>query len=166
MPQYIRLRELDFLRGIAIILVLIRHSSITQFLVNIGWIGVDLFFVLSGFLVSGLLFKEYKVYGELNIKRFLIRRGFKIYPLFYVAAIPYILIKISESTFSLPLLLGDLFFLQNYVSNWGYLYAAGWSLAVEEHFYLGIAGILFFGYKTSLFKAATQAKDVWFDNVV
>lgn len=166
MPQNIRLRELDFLRGIAIILVLIRHSSINQLLVNMGWIGVDLFFVLSGFLVSGLLFREYKRFGELNIKRFLIRRGFKIYPLFYVTAVPYIIIKILDNQFSLTHLLGDLFFLQNYVSNWGYLYAAGWSLAVEEHFYFGIAGILYISYKTNLFKAATQAKNIWFDNVV
>ena len=166
MPQYNRLRELDFLRGVAIILVLIRHSSINHFLVNMGWIGVDLFFVLSGFLVSGLLFKEYKRFGKLNVKRFLIRRGFKIYPLFYVTALPYILIKILDDDFSLTHLLGDLTFLQNYVSNWGYLYAAGWSLAVEEHFYLGIAGILYLGQKTFLFKNAILEKDVWFDNVV
>lgn len=166
MPQNIRLRELDFLRGIAIILVLIRHSSINQFLVNMGWIGVDLFFVLSGFLVSGLLFREYKKFGKLNVKRFLIRRGFKIYPLFYVTAIPYILIKVLDGEFSFYHLLGDLFFLQNYVSSWGYLYGAGWSLAVEEHFYLGIAGVFYLGYKTSWFKVATGAKDIWFDNIV
>jgi len=166
MAQYNRLRELDFLRGVAIILVLIRHSSINHFLVNIGWIGVDLFFVLSGFLVSGLLFKEYKRFGKLNVKRFLIRRGFKIYPLFYITALPYILLKILDGNFSFTQLLGDLTFLQNYVSNWGYLYSAGWSLAVEEHFYLGIAAILYLGQKTSLFKNATLEKDVWFDNVV
>lgn len=166
MPQNIRLRELDFLRGIAIILVLIRHSYINRFLVNMGWIGVDLFFVLSGYLVSGLLFKEYKRFGEINIKLFLIRRGLKIYPIFYITAIPYIFIKILSNKFSLSHLLGDLFFLQNYVSNLGYLYPAGWSLAIEEHFYLGIAGILYIGYESPFFKKATQAKNVWFDNVV
>ena len=63
-----RLRELDFLRGIAIILVLLRHQHLFEFTTKMGWIGVDLFFVLSGFLVSGLLFKEYIKYGE-SMKR-------------------------------------------------------------------------------------------------
>lgn len=44
--------------------------------------GVDLFFVLSGFLVSGLLFTEYRSRGHLGVGRFYIRRGWKIYPPF------------------------------------------------------------------------------------
>ena len=51
---------------------------------DVGWIGVDLFFVLSGFLISGLLFSEYKKRGAISFKTFFIRRGFKIYPAFYV----------------------------------------------------------------------------------
>jgi peptidoglycan/LPS O-acetylase OafA/YrhL len=79
-----RQKSLDFLRGI-VILVLFRHSNVVEILTQIGWIGVDLFFVLSGFLVSGLLFKEYITYGSINAKLFFIRRGLKIYPLFYFA---------------------------------------------------------------------------------
>ena len=45
--------------------------------------GVDLFFVLSGFLVSGLLFAEYRRRNELRLGRFFMRRAFKIYPAFY-----------------------------------------------------------------------------------
>lgn len=131
-----------------------------------GWIGVDLFFVLSGYLVSGLLFREYQKYGKLNVKRFLIRRGFKIYPLFYITALPYVVVKLIEGKFSTVHLMGDLVFLQNYVSNWAYLYPAGWSLAVEEHFYLGIAFILFFACKSSKFKVSTEAKHNWLDMVV
>ena len=85
-----RLKEIDFLRGIAIILVIFRHKEISKLMQNMGWIGVDLFFVLSGFLVSGLLFKEYLKYGNINAKLFLIRRGFKIYPIFYLTYILYI----------------------------------------------------------------------------
>ncbi len=48
-----------------------------------GWIGVDLFFVLSGFLVSGLLFQEYQATRRIQPGRFLLRRGLKIYPQFY-----------------------------------------------------------------------------------
>ncbi|MBK8952142.1 MAG: acyltransferase [Chitinophagaceae bacterium] len=55
-----RLKVLDFLRGIAILLVMFRHAKVSTITTRMGWIGVDLFFVLSGFLVSGLLFSEYK----------------------------------------------------------------------------------------------------------
>ena len=78
-----RLQEIDFLRGLAILIVLFRHHWLTSFTFNFGWAGVDLFFVLSGFLVSGLLFSEYKKFGDLKPFRFLVRRGFKIYPMFF-----------------------------------------------------------------------------------
>jgi peptidoglycan/LPS O-acetylase OafA/YrhL len=134
-----RLRELDFLRGVAIILVLFRHKYLFQSLMNMGWIGVDLFFTLSGFLVSGLLFKEYKKYGTINAKRFLIRRGFKIYPIYYLSFPVYIAPIVLAEEFWLTGFLADVFFLQNYLVGWGYSNAATWSLAVEEHFYIGIS---------------------------
>ena len=83
---------IDVLRGLAIFLVLGRHvlhipytlpPFLLQFFLvwrDIGWIGVDLFFVLSGFLVSGVLFKEYSETGRLRVGLFLIGRGMKIYP--------------------------------------------------------------------------------------
>ena len=74
---------LDLLRCLAVILVMFRHYYVTDWLTRGGWIGVDLFFVLSGFLVAGLLFKEYQRTGRVNGTRFLIRRGFKLYPAFW-----------------------------------------------------------------------------------
>ena len=86
---------IDVLRAAACLLVLGRHCvALTMFqsapfrqLGNVwktgGWVGVDLFFVLSGFLVSGLLFREYQRYGRIVAGRFLIRRGLKIYPGYY-----------------------------------------------------------------------------------
>jgi peptidoglycan/LPS O-acetylase OafA/YrhL len=139
MQQVNRLRELDFLRGVAILLVLFRHQLLFDFLQTMGWIGVDLFFVLSGFLVSGLLFKEYQKFGSINAKLFLIRRGFKIYPIFYLTYILYIIPRILLDKFDLEKVFYDLFFVQNYTLGWGYAYAASWSLAVEEHFYFGLA---------------------------
>ncbi len=134
-----RIREIDFLRGIAILLVLCRHISYIPILKFGGWIGVDLFFVLSGYLVSKLLFHEYIKFGKINTKRFLIRRGFKIYPLFYSLTIITLLtnyflgdiphIKRPE----LNTTLNEIFFIQNY--SFG-LWAHTWSLAVEEHFTL------------------------------
>ena len=144
MIQKNRLREIDFLRGIAIILVLLRHQFISVFTKNMGWIGVDLFFVLSGFLVSGLLFKELQNTNKINAKLFLIRRGFKIYPIYYLFYFIYFIpFFFNDRTIEVFRILADLTFLQNYVTGWGYLYEATWSLAVEEHFYFGLAFFLF-----------------------
>lgn len=139
----VRLRELDFLRGIAIILVLMRHCNFNSYTHKMGWIGVDLFFVLSGFLVSGLLFREYQKYGDIKPGLFLIRRGFKIYPIYYITYILYLIPPLYKGTLDLKGVASDLVFVQNYVSGWGYLYAPSWSLAVEEHFYLIFALIMF-----------------------
>jgi len=146
---------LDVLRGVAILLVFGRHlelprpdgvaGGLAEAWFRVGWIGVDLFFVLSGFLIGGLLVAELRRFGRIDVVRFLMRRGFKIYPAYYVF-IAYLV--------AMPLLKGglagqdvadlvvrqwelywpNLLFLQNYVGS----NPAGhtWSLAVEEHFYL------------------------------
>jgi peptidoglycan/LPS O-acetylase OafA/YrhL len=145
-----RLRQLDILRAGAILLVLGAHappgirelpeptSSLFKMWQKGGWSGVDLFFVLSGFLVSGLLFREYKSSGRIDPTRFLVRRGFKIYPPFYTLFILTLTVRwlTSEPT-GIWAGLAEGVFLQNYhVGLWGYT----WTLAVEEHFYL-IIGI-------------------------
>jgi peptidoglycan/LPS O-acetylase OafA/YrhL len=144
---------LDLLRLIAVILVLGRHLELPSnpnIILHLwktgGWIGVDLFFVLSGFLVSGLLFKEQLQQGTLNIKRFLIRRGFKIYPAFYALIIFTIgVLVLRGEKISPSALFGELFFVQNYT---GGLWNHTWSLAVEEHFYFGIAILFYILVKT------------------
>ncbi|MEZ0539747.1 acyltransferase family protein [Fibrella arboris] len=145
--EFRRLREIDFLRGVAILLVLFRHCYLFDFTVNMGWIGVDLFFVLSGFLVSGLLFREYKKHGDIKPSTFLIRRGFKIYPIYYLMYAVYLIPLYLSHTISTGKLLADLTFIQNYISGWGYAFEASWSLAVEEHFYFGLALILWLSLK-------------------
>jgi peptidoglycan/LPS O-acetylase OafA/YrhL len=149
-----RLPELDVLRAIAIILVLGRHlfhrpqdldPFVGKFLIlwfKIGWVGVDLFFVLSGFLISGLLFSEHKALGKIDIEKFYIRRAFKLLPPFYLLTI---LSLITSFFFSFPrplrlsYALGEIFFVQNYAE---YMWQHTWSLAVEEHFYILIALLL------------------------
>lgn len=142
-----RLREIDFLRGLAILLVLVRHRHMFEFTTNIGWIGVDLFFTLSGFLVSGLLFKEYIKFGDIEPKRFLIRRGFKIYPIYYLFYLLYLIPIITYNQFKLIPFLSDMVFVQNYVNGFGYAFGPSWSLAVEEHFYFTLAIFLWAGIK-------------------
>ena len=70
-------------------MVILVHSGESRFFSRVGWTGVDLFFVLSGFLISGLLFSEYKKRHAIDFKRFFIRRGLKIYPAFYTFPLDY-----------------------------------------------------------------------------
>jgi peptidoglycan/LPS O-acetylase OafA/YrhL len=144
-----RLLALDVLRAVAVLMVMGRHLhnvdvGIPPLLAAVlrrwhacGWMGVDLFFVLSGFLVSGLLFTEYRRTGTLRPARFLGRRGFKIYPAYYFfLLVTWLWVggRIPRDSF-----LHELFFIQNYTSRiWNHT----WSLAVEEHFYLGLALLL------------------------
>jgi len=129
--------ELDFIRGIAILMVVDFHTSGSPFRTlclwlgyedHIGALGVDIFFVLSGFLVGGLLMKEWKVRRGVDGKRFLIRRGFKIWPQYYF----YILVMLFSGHRTLSFLWGNLLNIQNYVGG----VAHTWSLAIEEHCYL------------------------------
>jgi peptidoglycan/LPS O-acetylase OafA/YrhL len=156
-----RLVELDFLRGIAILMVIGCHSAMPAedagrlySLVWIGnrwgWTGVDLFFVLSGFLVGGLLFQEIRMHGRLDVVRFIIRRGFKIWPMYYTFLCVGFLVVMIKNHYS-PAHTGHLFLpylvhLQNYDLNGLAAHPLeemtmntvnhAWSLAVEEHFYL------------------------------
>jgi peptidoglycan/LPS O-acetylase OafA/YrhL len=141
-----RLASLDLLRLLAIVLVLGRHmEQVPPYLANDwnailaiwyrgGWVGVDVFFVLSGFLVSGLLFAECKARGRISIGRFYMRRGWKIYPPFFVLIGVTLLANASTDT-AMPTsaIASEVFFLQSYVQG---LWNHTWSLAVEEHFYL------------------------------
>lgn len=149
--------ELDFLRGCAIFLVLRFHHVLDNYTSNIGWTGVDLFFVLSGFLVSGLYFAEYKKFGNVKPLNFLTRRGFKIYPLFYVSITAYLLIYFFNIPPTLnykgvavdigPRIFSEVFFLQNYITSF---WAHHWSLAVEEHFYILLSILIYFLTKRGL----------------
>ena len=148
-----RITGLDLLRFIAVMLVLFRHlhppadgfsgwGRILELLQNGGWVGVDIFFVLSGFLVSRLLFSEFKRRGDFFLGRFLVRRAFKIYPAFWVLIAVTVAVRLfrSHPDLSSRNLVNELLFIQNYgFGLWGHT----WSLAVEEHFYLLFAGALF-----------------------
>jgi peptidoglycan/LPS O-acetylase OafA/YrhL len=148
---------LDFLRGLAILLVIGRHlemprpggplGAAADLWFTIGWLGVDLFFVLSGFLIGGLLISEHQKYGRINVGRFLFRRGLKIYPPYFVFLAYLILMPTLKAiragsdgwaTFAVEWgrYWPNLLFLQNYVGT----NPAGhtWTLAVEEHFYLAL----------------------------
>ena len=102
-----RVLQLDILRGAAILLVLGRHgihdvgdlgllAPLVAAWSRFGWTGVDLFFVPSGFLIGGLIFAEIKSRNSLDVKRFYVRRAFKILPMYYVyLVIAAVLLKIK-----------------------------------------------------------------------
>ncbi|HEU5217806.1 MAG TPA: acyltransferase [Gemmatimonadales bacterium] len=138
---------LDALRALAVLLVIGRHlripysllpTSPTRIFAELwqrgGWIGVDLFFVLSGFLVSGLLFREHQQYKKVSLGRFFVRRGLKIYPAFYVFLLGTVALRLAWGRRLEPSqILAEVFFVQNYVHGvWNHT----WSLAIEEHFYI------------------------------
>jgi len=135
------IRSLDGVRAIAIILVMTFHSGITRF----GWIGVQLFFVLSGFLITGILWKEKSKTGTLpfKFKKFWVRRSLRIFPLYYaylaVIGIVYLAVHFpSYFTLFIP-------YAVTYTANFPLqlLHTVGnplfnhlWSLSIEEQFYL------------------------------
>src|SRR5579863_5671894 len=126
--------------GMAIALL---HAStiFTAYWTRVGWAGVDLFFVLSGFLISGLLFKGYQELKRIDISRFYIRRGLKIWPAFYALIVAGLLVDLVRPGhhFSIQRLLVEIVFVQDYFQGiWGIT----WSLGVEEHFYLFLPLIL------------------------
>ena len=146
LPELPRNQGLDVLRGLAILLVLVSHlsysipgfvapSGAAGFLYwhikDFGTTGVDLFFVLSGFLISGLLFKELVRRQRIDFPRFWLRRAFKILPSYLLLLL---ILWICATTTWSARPWTHLLFLQNYLDN--STNVPTWSLAVEEHFYL------------------------------
>jgi len=137
--------ELDFIRGIAVLMVLAFHyrphnllvtSPVLNRMQSFGWTGVDLFFVLSGFLVGGLLMKEWRLTGSVDSPTFLKRRAFKIWPGYYAFLLVVALFHVRPLS---SFLWQNLLNIQNYIPS---SLSHTWSLAVEEQFYLALAAVL------------------------
>lgn len=159
-PAFLRdshYRSLDGLRGLSIIIVVLSHFGTNQFLkpYNIlidSSLGVHIFFVLSGFLITTLLLKEKIKSGEISLKRFYIRRILRIVPVLYLflftlmAFNQYFKLKIEPLDFTFSLL-----FLKNLPVTGSVFTAHLWSLSVEEQFYLAFPILLAFSTKRYLF---------------
>lgn len=155
-----RLYGLDHLRAAAIILVLMYHYRAFEHPLWIdrvgrfGWTGVDLFFVLSGFLISGQLFKEIDTKGSLHLKTFYIKRFFRIIPPYLFTLFLYFAIPLFREREALSPLWKFLTFTQNYglnVIDRG-TFSHAWSLCIEEQFYLILPVLLLIAAKTKRFK--------------
>ncbi|MEP7264074.1 MAG: acyltransferase [Bacteroidota bacterium] len=136
-----RISSVDIFRSLAIISVVIFHFNHQ---LPFGSVGVDLFFVISGLLVGGLLTKEFINERKINFLKFFLQRGFKIWPSYYAfllfgSFIALVFYHTTNPDQIIPLwdLKRYLFFYQNYTGlpfHWSFDHV--WSLCVEEHFYI------------------------------
>jgi peptidoglycan/LPS O-acetylase OafA/YrhL len=138
--EFKRLPALDGVRGIAILLVLVGHSLSLRHdaeSMMIGRLGVVVFFVLSGYLITGRLLMEEERQGAISIKNFYRRRALRIFPAFYTfLSICAVLAwwKVIPSP-NLKAWLSCAFYFRNYVADQWSSTSHLWSLALEEQFY-------------------------------
>lgn len=133
-------RWLDGLRGVAVLLVLACHLGF----VAGGFLGVDVFFVLSGFLITTLLVEEWQRRGSISLKHFYLRRALRLWPAFFTLLLICGLAGLLFlSTAEAAALRPEMLVAACYVTNWPALHHVGmptlghtWSLSVEEQFYL------------------------------
>jgi len=158
--------EIDGLRAIAVVSVILYHAQFKFFDYNFftgGFIGVDIFFVISGYLISSLIFKELSLTGNFSFAHFYERRVRRILPvLFFIMLISILFAWI----YLLPIpfvdyansILSSIFFISNFYFHYtGTIYGAEigllkpflhtWSLSVEEQFYLIFPVFIFLCFK-------------------
>lgn len=104
----------------------------------VGWTGVDLFFVLSGFLIGGMLWRELRRRGTIDFPRFFWRRAFRIWPLYFVM-LSYYLVLHALGWSPIRPQWPDWLLVSNYV--WGG-FPRGWTLSTEEQFYIFVPLLL------------------------
>src|SRR6186997_1060375 len=141
---------LDLLRALAIILVVVYHAALFGFKLpgrvdRFGWIGVDLFFVLSGYLIGGRLLASLARDQRIKLGRFFTRRALRIMPAYFVVLAIYFLLPAWREypEMSQPLW-KFLVSVQNIGLRGGTAFSHAWSLAVEDQFYLLLPLVLLF----------------------
>jgi peptidoglycan/LPS O-acetylase OafA/YrhL len=139
-PSASRVYGLDLLRSLAVSLVFFYHLPIphqwraSRAMTHFGWTGVDLFFVLSGYLIAGQLLQA-RQRGSMSLKVFYLRRFMRTLPCYFVCLPVYLLIENAPTRgFGIGPILKYGLFLQNF--GVPPFFSISWSLCVEEHFYL------------------------------
>src|SRR5215831_12908354 len=141
---------LDLLRALAIIVVVIYLAALFGFKMpgrvdRFGWIGVDLFFVLSGYLIGGQLLTPLLRNQRMNLGRFFARRALRIMPAYFaIRAIYFLLPSWREYPDMSQPLWKFLVSVQNIGLHGGTAFSHAWSLAVEDQFYLVLPFLLLF----------------------
>lgn len=148
-----RVSGLDLLRAAAILCVMRFHTSGLQLplagVARYGWMGVDLFFALSGYLIASQLFKTYlagrtSLYPRAPLRHFYIRRACRILPAYLVVLTLYFAVPVFREEPGIASLWSFLSFTENFVIDYAnsQAFSHAWSLCVEEHFYLLLPVIL------------------------
>ncbi|MEY2479322.1 MAG: hypothetical protein QOI04_249 [Verrucomicrobiota bacterium] len=149
-PRFVnRARQpgLDLLRALAIVLVVFYHAGIFGFklphgLQHYGWIGVDLFFVLSGYLIAGQLIKSFARGQRPSLRRFFYRRALRILPAYLVVLAVYVFLPSLREFPEMPPAWKFLAFVQNIGLHGGTAFSHAWSLCIEAQFYLVLPFLL------------------------
>ncbi len=151
---------LEHLRAVAILLVFLYHYRMFEHpdwvdtIGWIGWTGVDLFFVLSGFLISNQLFQEIRKYRTIRLRIFFTKRFFRIIPPYLFTLLMYFCFPVFREREALPPLWKFLVFTQNFgldvISRGTFSHA--WSLCIEEQFYLVLPLFLLFLIRMNIIK--------------
>src|SRR5579864_8938940 len=157
--------SLDGLRAFSVALVILAHSLAYlplrggQYpLLQVAWLGqsgVDIFFVISGFLITYLLLKEHDASGTIRLKNFYFRRFFRIFPPFYAfLAVVGLLWVFHAVPLDLRSFVNAATYTSNYRGVFGWVLAHTWSLSLEEQFYLlWPPCLVLFGRRNSTFLA-------------
>ena len=132
---------LDLLRALAVLVVTIYHAALFGFQTpgrfdRFGWIGVDLFFVLSGYLIGGQLLAPFARRQPIELGRFFARRALRILPAYLAVVAIYFLLPGWREYPTISPLWKFLVSVQNIGLRGGTAFSHAWSLAVEDQFYL------------------------------
>ncbi|MEP7015409.1 MAG: acyltransferase [Verrucomicrobiota bacterium] len=138
---------LDLLRALAIIVVVIYHAGIFGFTLpgrvhRFGWIGVDLFFVLSGYLIGGQLLAPLARGQRIHFGRFFARRALRILPAYFVILAIYFFLPWLREFPEISPWWKFIISVQNIALHGGTAFSHAWSLAIEDQFYLLLPLIL------------------------
>ncbi len=163
-----RSHGLDTLRSVAILTVMVFHVYtfhdvgtlpwIVEFAARMGWMGVDLFFVLSGYLIGSQLMRPYQRSERPRLWGFYRNRLYRVLPAYLVVLATYFILPIWRESPNIPPLWQFLTFTQNLLGDYrvNQAFSHVWSLCIEEHFYLFLPLIvLFMMCKPSMRKTAT-----------
>ena len=138
---------LDLLRAFAILLVVFYHAGIFGFrlpgnIQRFGWVGVDLFFVLSGYLIAGQLLRPIRRDQSPNLWRFFWRRALRILPAYLAVLALYFFLPGLREFPDIPPVWKFLGFVQNIGLRGGTAFSHAWSLCIEAQFYLLLPFVL------------------------
>lgn len=146
---------LDGLRAVAVLMVLAAHMYQTvgfpdwphfKLLCRQGANGVDIFFVISGFLITTLLAREIDREGQIDLKKFYLRRSLRIIPAYFaLVLVVAVLHQVGYVTMRPRDWIGALTYTSNFYYRPSWELGHSWSLAIEEHFYLLWPFVLYAG---------------------